>query len=82
MMPATGEFSLAWLIAGAGLAAAISIASVWARLLTVGERDSHCGRESALQGGVRWVTNDVVNIACTAAGAIMAGLVHILVWGG
>lgn len=39
------------------------------------ERDVHdCGTPTTLVGGVRWVDNDVVNVACAAGGALLAVL--------
>lgn len=39
------------------------------------ERADHCGSPSVLQGGYRWITNDIVNLACTSTGAVTAGVV-------
>ena len=31
-----------------------------------------CGAHTAVTGGIRWLTNDLVNVACTAVGAAVA----------
>jgi len=43
------------------------------------ERRVHCGRTTELAGGLPWIGNDVVNGACTLAGALAAwGLMLLL----
>jgi uncharacterized membrane protein len=39
------------------------------------EGADHCGIPSTLESGYRWITNDIVNLACTSTGAVIAGVV-------
>jgi len=38
------------------------------------ETPRHCDADAAHRGGLRWMTNDTVNMLCTGAGAAMAAL--------
>lgn len=43
------------------------------------ERVRHCDRDATWQRGLRWINNDVVNIACGVAGAVvMAGFMFVI----
>jgi uncharacterized protein (TIGR00297 family) len=43
------------------------------------EREIHCGAATEPALGLHWVSNDVVNFACTLIGSVMVGpLVHLL----
>lgn len=37
-----------------------------------------CGTPTRLTGGLRWVSNDVVNVSCTIVGATIAGIIAII----
>lgn len=36
------------------------------------ERTEHCGRATDLSGGLSWIRNDLVNVACTLVGGVVA----------
>jgi uncharacterized protein (TIGR00297 family) len=79
-----GEFRTAVVILVAGVAGSVVDSLLGATLqarfrcpvcLRETERKRHCGKETELVGGVRWIRNDVVNVACTLIGAVVA---HVL----
>ncbi|MBI1722441.1 MAG: DUF92 domain-containing protein [Gemmatimonadetes bacterium] len=70
-----------WIVAGGvagGLADSVLGATLQARYRcaacgALGERPSHgCGGTGVLEGGMRWITNDTVNLLATAVGAAVA----------
>ncbi len=42
------------------------------------ERTCHCGAETAISGGISWLNNDLVNLACTASGFAAAPALYML----
>ncbi|MDV2683180.1 DUF92 domain-containing protein [Alkalihalophilus lindianensis] len=42
------------------------------------ESKRHCGRKTEYVSGLKWLNNDLVNIACTSAGALLGILVALL----
>lgn len=56
------------------IGAAVQAQYQCARCGAVTERRVHCGRPAVLHRGWRWVTNDVVNFACSLLGMLFAWL--------
>ncbi len=44
------------------------------------EKLRHCGEATEFVRGVRWVNNDVVNVACAASGVLLAWLLRRFFW--
>jgi uncharacterized protein (TIGR00297 family) len=75
--------SVPWVVAGGfagGLGDSVLGATLQARYRcpacsATGEQPRHsCGQNAVLVGGVRWITNDTVNLAATIVGAALAAL--------
>jgi uncharacterized protein (TIGR00297 family) len=44
------------------------------------EKKAHCGETTEFLRGVRWVNNDVVNVACAVSGVLLAWMFRSFLW--